>query len=124
MSNLLGSEPVTRLNSLPAVRSNVINTVSSSAPERKATYRPSAEIVTPYIWGRRANRSMGCGAAATIALAAHRMAAPAQRSRLIVIGVPLVGQTGKYNTTLQMSRRGTVCRFAPLTIRGCGRQAV
>ena len=64
MSNLPGSEVVTFLKALPvALRSKVIKTVSSPAPDRNAMYRPSGEIDTPCICGRRAKLSMGWFAA-------------------------------------------------------------
>src|SRR5690349_21321723 len=66
MSNLLGSDAATRLKAAPGwLRSNVMSVVSSPTPERKATYRPSAEMVNPCICGRRAKLSRFCGAAGT-----------------------------------------------------------
>src|SRR3954469_15773627 len=65
MSNLLGSDAATRLKAPDWFRSNVISVVSSPDPERKATYRPSAEMDTPCICGRRAKLSRFCGAAET-----------------------------------------------------------
>src|SRR5688572_27542608 len=64
MSNLPGTEAVTRLNALPAAdRSRVMRTVSSPTPERKTMNLPSGEMVTPCICGRLAKSSMGWVAA-------------------------------------------------------------
>src|SRR5688572_4289678 len=94
MSNLFGCEAATRLKLLPGwVRSKVMSTVSSSAPERKAMYLPSGEIFTLYICGRRAKFSMAWGAGAAAATAAAQSNAEAtQAFNREFIGHPLVRQ--------------------------------